>query len=245
MHRSTRSRSGGFTLVELMVVVVVTAVVAVGLYQVLFAGRRSHDVNKNAVEMQQNARIAISSLADDFRHVSYGKDPTQPSIRYAGPDSIVFIADIVSDTDGAEVISYHLHPDGDPDTPNPNDTILMKSVADSGGTLLYATPQSYGIAQNGLSLSYFNGGGVALPNPVPQPEQIGEMAVEVTATEARRWKQQPYETMALSATIYPRNLPLSPARSRPSTPACDDPVFPNCNSATLGWETPTTNTDGT
>lgn len=245
MQSRRRHNQRGFTLVELTVVLVLAAVIVASLYQLFYTGRRSHEVNKNLIDMQQNARVAIESLTEDFRHVSYGKDPTQPSIRYAGPDSIVFVADLMTEVPGAEVIAYYLDPEGDEDTPNPDDTILMKTVADSGGALILQTPQSYGIAQGGLSLRYFNGGGQELPNPVPQPELIGEMTVEVVTTEAESWKQAAYAEMSLSSTVYPRNLPLSPARSRPSTPACGEPTYPNCASARLTWETPTTNTDGT
>jgi prepilin-type N-terminal cleavage/methylation domain-containing protein len=245
MNPRMRHRPPGFTLVEMLVVLLLTSIVTAGLYQVFATGRRSHEVGKNLIDMQQNARVAISSLTDDFRHVSYGKDPTQPSIRYAGPDSIVFVADVMTEVPGAEVISYYLAPGGDPDTPNPGDTMLMKAVSDSGGALIFTQPQSYGIRAGGLQIRYFNGGGTELPNPVPQPELIGEMSVDVTTTEAERWKQTPYAEMVLSSTVYPRNLPLSPARSRPSTPACDPPTFPDCSSVTMTWETPTTNTDGT
>jgi prepilin-type N-terminal cleavage/methylation domain-containing protein len=236
----------GFTLVEMMVVVLILGMVSAGLYQVLTTSRGSYEQQRVTLEMQQNARAALEALADDFRHVSYGKDPTQPSIHYAGPDSITFVADVMTDVGGAERISYFLSPDGDPDTPNPYDTVLMKVIADSGNAVLASEPQSYGIQQGGLSLSYFNGAGVALSNPVPQPELIGEALIEVTAVEPRDHPRfGTYLSQTLSTTVYPRNLPLSPARSRPSTPRIGTLTVPNCESVTVPWTRPTTNTDGT
>lgn len=83
-----------------------------------------------------------------------------------------------------------------------------------------------------------------LSNPVPQPEQIGEIFISLTAAASREIGGE-YPTLSLTSTIYPRNLPLSPARSRPSAPACNPLTFPNCEAATLSWAIPTTNTDGT
>ena len=236
----------GFTLTEMMVVVLIMGIVATGLYQVLTTSRTSYEQQKVTLEMQQNARVAMESLADDFRHVSFGKDPTQPSIGYAGPDSITFVADIMTAVPGAETISYSLSLAGDLDTPNPYDTVLMKTVADSSGTVLVQEAQSYGIKYAGLGFRYFNGAGVELPNPVPQPELIGEVMIEVTAVEPRAHKRLgTYLEETLTTTVYPRNLPLTPARSRPSVPQIGSLTVPNCESVTVPWTTPTTNTDGT
>lgn len=246
--RPQPSSRRGFTLVEMMVVLVILGMVMIGLVQVLTTSRESYDQQKITLEMQQNARAGLEKLADDFRHVSYGKDPTQPSIHSAWRDSVTFIADIDPDTPGAEVIRYFLSSAGDPDTPNPNDTILMKTVSDSSGALLYSEPQSYGIrAPDGLTLRYFNGAGVELANnPVPQPELVGEILIEIVAVEPRAHKRTgTYQEQTLSTTIYPRNLPLTPARSRPSTPAVGSLSLPDCQSVTVPWATPTTNTDGT
>jgi prepilin-type N-terminal cleavage/methylation domain-containing protein len=239
-------RNPGFTLVEMMVVVMILGMVSVGLFQVLTTSRASYEQQQVTLEMQQNARAAIEPLADDFRHVSYGKDATQPSINYAGPDSVTFVADVMPEVSGAERVSFFLSPDGDPETPNPHDTILMKVVADSGGTVLFTEAQSYGIQSGGLHFKYFNGAGVELANPVPQPELIGEAMIEVTAVEPRAHPRSgTYLTQTLSTTVYPRNLPLTPARSRPSTPAVGPLTVPNCESVTVPWTRPTTNTDGT
>lgn len=242
-------RSPGFTLVEVMVAVAITGVVSVSLAQMLSVGQRSSERNQVLTEMQQNIRVGIQSLSDDLRHVSYGKDPTQPSIFYAGSDSVEFVADLLEENGGAERVSYFLSPAGDPDTPNPNDTILMKVVRDTTGVVLYSAPQAYGIAQGGLVLRWFNGGGVAMATigttgVVAQPELVGEVMVTLTVAASREISGE-YPQLTLSSTIYPRNLPLSPARSRPSSPGCSPLTFPNCESATLAWTTPTTNTDAT
>lgn len=244
--RSPRWRcSTGFTLVEIMVVILILGMISTGLYGLLNRTRESYDIQRLVLEMQENARVGLNTITEDFRHVSYGKDPTQPSIGYAGPDSAVFVADIRMEATGAEFISYYLSPDGDPDTPNPFDTVLMKTVIDSGGTILYSAPQAYGIALDGLNFRYFNGDGVELPNPVPHPELVGEISVTVKSMSAREIKDSGYEEMSLAATVYPRNLPLTPARARPSTPNCGPVGYPNCESVTQVWDTPTTNTDGT
>ena len=138
MDSSCSGRAGraGFTLVETAVALMITGVVSISLYQVLKVGQQSAERNRVLVEMQQNCRVGIQSLGDDLREVSYGKDPTQPSIAYAGPDSVMFIADVIPTHAGAERISYFLSHQGDPDTPNPNDTVLMRVVTDTSGVAL-------------------------------------------------------------------------------------------------------------
>ena len=99
MHASLRQ--AGFTLVEMMVVIVITGMISTAMYQMLQAGQATYEQNKTMVDMQQNARVGLQSLSDDLRLVSYGKDPTQPSIFYAGPESVAFVADILPDEPGA------------------------------------------------------------------------------------------------------------------------------------------------
>jgi len=237
--------SEGFTLVETLVTLVIMGIVGIALFQMLNVSQGSVEDQKATLEAQQNARVALNAIAEDFRHVSYGKDATQPSIYYADFDSVVFVADIFHDVVGAEVISYYLAGDGDGDTPNPNDRILMKTVTDTTGAVLVDAPQSYGMAQSGLQLRYYNGNGVELPSPVSQPETIGEISVVVSGVSPRPLQSGDYYTVTLSTTIYPRNLPLTPARSRPNPPIFTGTSVPNCEAVTLSWDPPTTNTDGT
>ncbi len=234
----------GFSLVELLMTLIVLGLVGVALFQVLNVSSRSVEDQKATIEAQQNARVAINSIADDFRQVSYGKDATQASIEFADIDSVVFNADIF-DNPGAETISYYLAPDADNDTPNPTDLIVMRSVRDTTGAVLVNDPQSYGIAPAGLQMRFYNGDGVELPAPVPQPELIGEIRLQVSGVSPRPMQNGDYYTTTLSTTIYPRNLPLTPARSRPNPPIGHGTSLPDCESVTTSWSRPTANTDGT
>jgi len=239
-----RHHSPGFSLIEVMVVLVIMGVVGVAMFQMLRASQGSVEDQKAVMEAQQNARLALHSIAEDFRHVSYGKDATQPSIYYADYDSVVFVADIF-DEEGAEIISYYLAEDTNEDTPNPNDLILMKTITDTTGAVLVNDPQSYGMSPAGLQLRYYNGNAIELPAPVAQPETIGEIAVQVSGVSPRKLQNGDYFTVNLSTTIYPRNLPLTPARSRPNPPISQGVSAPNCEAVTIRWDPPTTNTDGT
>jgi prepilin-type N-terminal cleavage/methylation domain-containing protein len=238
-----RNRSSGFTLLELLVTIVVLSAVVLSVFQIVHGSRRSMEDQKSLLEAQQNARVALNAISEDFRHVSYGKDPTQPSIYYADTDSVVFVADMF-DTPGAERITYFLSSDGDPDTRNPSDTILMKTVTDTTGNVLVAAPQSYGIGATGLALRYFNGSGVEFPAPVANPELIGEIQVTVSGVSSKPLRDDQYHSVTLATTIYPRNLPLTPARSRPNPPGPGPVEIPNCEAVELHWTTPTSNTDG-
>ncbi len=240
-----RRRHGecGFTMVETLIALVVLGVVSIALYQVLHSTRGYNEDQRSILEAQQNARVALNALAEDFRQVSYGKDPTQPSIYHADVDSVVFVADLF-DNPGAEVISYYLSREGDTDTPNPDDHILMKTVRDTSGVVLIDAPQSYGMAESGLTMRFFNGAGVELSTPVVEPETIGEIQIEVTGVSPKRLRQAGYHAVTLSTTVFPRNLPLSAARSRPKPPGAGGYEQPNCESVTLHWTAPTQNTDG-
>ncbi len=240
-----RQRQGesGFTLVETLITLVVLGVVSVALYQVLHSTRGYHEDQRSVLEAQQNARVALNSIAEDFRQVSYGKDPTQPSIYHADSDSVSFVADLFPNP-GAEIITFALSDTDDPDTPNPDDRILMKTVRDTTGAVLFSEPQSYGLAADGLLMRYYNGAGLEMGAPVPQPELIGEIMVEVIGVSPRAMRSGGYHEVPLSTTIYPRNLPLTPARSRPNPPDPGGVQVPNCESVTMSWTAPTSNTDG-
>ena len=115
--------------------------------------------------MQQNARIGISSITDDFRHVSYGKDPTQPSVLFAGPDSIVFVADIYRDQRGG---GHRLFPLAAAATRTRRTRTTRADEGRHGQRRArdLLAPQSYGILAHGLHLHYFNGAGTELASPV-------------------------------------------------------------------------------
>jgi prepilin-type N-terminal cleavage/methylation domain-containing protein len=64
--------SKGVTLIELMVALVLTAVLIAGLYQTFNNQQKTYTVQEQVVDMQQNARLAISKLMRDIRMVGFG-----------------------------------------------------------------------------------------------------------------------------------------------------------------------------
>ena len=91
--RSSRLRSAGFTLIELMVTLVIFALVAVTVTLVLQNSAKSKQRTTARIESEQSARAAIDLMARDIRTAGYGTDqdagPPQPAIAYVDAQEII------------------------------------------------------------------------------------------------------------------------------------------------------------
>lgn len=237
-------RQRGFTLVEIAVALVIFAVVATVSYRMLTRTKETYNSQRDLVETQQNARLAMQTITSDLRQISFGKDATQPSVVYAGIDSIVFVADLFDSIPGAEVVSIHLSPTLDSGTVNPSDRIIERSVRDTTGSSVLTGPVAYGVADSGLTFLYFDRDGEPMSFPIVQPEHISEVEVAVTTETAHRRQPVGYQEVTVTSIVYPRNLPFTPPMPRPNPPGCGGLTSPNCESLSLSWTTPTQNTDG-
>jgi type IV pilus assembly protein PilW len=65
-------QQGGWTLIELMVGVLVTAIVVAAGYAVLASSAKSVTANQQTVETQQNVRMAMDLLSQDIRQAGFG-----------------------------------------------------------------------------------------------------------------------------------------------------------------------------
>src|SRR3989454_7180371 len=62
-------RRRGFTLIELMVALVLLAIVAGGIYQVLVTNQQTHLAQTQRIDLQQNLRAGVTILPADFREL--------------------------------------------------------------------------------------------------------------------------------------------------------------------------------
>jgi type IV pilus assembly protein PilW len=71
MPKIIKKKEKGFTLVELMVVLVLTAIAAVGMYHSYQSFSISADVEEQKTELNQNIRIAMNRMVREFRMAGY------------------------------------------------------------------------------------------------------------------------------------------------------------------------------
>lgn len=69
------AHSRGFTLVELMIVVGLSALAMAGVYTIYVAQEKSSTVQNQVVEMQQNGRVALDIMEREIRLAGYDPDP--------------------------------------------------------------------------------------------------------------------------------------------------------------------------
>jgi prepilin-type N-terminal cleavage/methylation domain-containing protein len=128
-------RNNGFTMIEILIVVVVAAIVVAGLMYVLSGSRRATRIADIDSQAQQNARVAIDFVTKDLRSAGYGLDfgNGQVAIAYAGPYDVVINANIEPVPDRGSTPGY----------PAAIDISASPATVPPSGTALYTPARTY------------------------------------------------------------------------------------------------------
>lgn len=116
----------GFTLVELLVALLISAIIMTSVYAAYQSQQKSYVVQEELAALQQNLRAAMFYMSSQIREAGCNPSSTdvnKPGILTADVDEIHFTADIRGDTFGSE-------PDGTTDGPYEDVTY---SLYTSGG----------------------------------------------------------------------------------------------------------------
>lgn len=100
MNTRIPARRAGFTLVELLIVMLVFGIVIAGALS--FMGTQSVVYNRGTdrLEALRNLRYAMASLETDLTTAGTNVAPGQPTLVYAGDDVVAFTADYTSNVEG-------------------------------------------------------------------------------------------------------------------------------------------------
>jgi type IV pilus assembly protein PilW len=179
-RESAFAREQGVTLIELMVGIVVALVVVVAAFTILTTSQKSTQANDQAVETQQNVRIAMDLLSHDIKHAGFGMtgpvgacataivplDHT-PAGPDTGPDSVRLIVPIGSSIAPAWTLVSAV---GGTTSSIPNITLPAGAVAnmttEAGGSLTGAIVTIAGVATATVTSV---GGNTINFAPIPPP----------------------------------------------------------------------------
>lgn len=101
MKHKRLNNSSGFTLVELMVTVFLTAIAVIAIYRGYTSFSQSADAQQQVIEMQQNLRIGMHALVKDIiRAGMKEEDDDLVAFTNAASDSVGFEMDLTSGTNG-------------------------------------------------------------------------------------------------------------------------------------------------
>jgi type IV pilus assembly protein PilW len=110
MDRSWMGKKNGFTLIELMAGILISAIILAGLYSVLFSQQKAFSAQEQVAEMNQNIRAALDLMTREIRLAGYKTSTsTFDGIATATSESIRILADLNQDGDTAddnEDVSY-------------------------------------------------------------------------------------------------------------------------------------------
>lgn len=71
MAQKEKNKQGGFTLVEILVVLAITGLLTAGMFNFMIAQSRSYNLQTDIQEMEQNARVALEFFSKELQKANY------------------------------------------------------------------------------------------------------------------------------------------------------------------------------
>lgn len=156
-----RRNKSGFTLVEILVALCLSAFVAAAVYKSFGAQQKVYNVQDQSIEMQQNVRVALDLMAKEIRMAGF--DPAGISgatIVAATATSLNFTLDIAgaSATDGVDNdldgTADEAGEKSDGECNDANENITYSIVTDAGG-ISNLDRSGTAVAQNITNIEFF------------------------------------------------------------------------------------------
>ena len=219
MMKNLRVKNRGFSLIELVVVMLIGSIVVAAIYSVVFGSKDVLVRGERDARTSYRARRTMRRLVEDFRLAGYGLPGGELGIVTARENELTMVADL--DRNGmTETIKYYLSETSElGNTPNPNDRILYKSVNGEDPGLVLA------VGISSLSLGFYDPERVDLLDPATSPKRVNPLkdlndngkndlsdirliTIRVVFELAMPDKHGEYRPYAVSSSISPRNLKL-------------------------------------
>ncbi len=99
----------GFTLIELLIVMLITLIVMSGVYSTYMVQQKSYSIQEQVAEMQQNLRIGMYMIEQDFRMAGFSTDMTS-SLGVVSATNTSFEFDRVDMNGNTVRIAYFINP---------------------------------------------------------------------------------------------------------------------------------------
>jgi len=212
-----RKKRQGFSLVELMIAMLVGMIVLGSLYNLFTVQSKILGNQEMAVEMQQNARMAMDIMTREMRLAGF--NPTVTLSKCAGtlPSSLTSTPCVGIQDASTNSISFtsDINGDGDltPGSSNPNENITYDRYESPAGSGIYALGRtSNGSKQpvveniDSLTFTYLN----SADGTADTIGAIRSIQVMIVAKTAKPDPSYPtnggYRTYTLTSRITPRNL---------------------------------------
>lgn len=151
MRTTVLKEKKGLTLIELMVAMIICTVLVAAAYRTFINQQKTYTIGENVVDMQQNARLAVSQMAREIRMAGFGgvarilpiQIGTLTINNILNPDTPApgALTIVEAGNEAATLTSAAARPDSQ---------IMVSTLTDSQGNVLYDTNTRRYISIDGL-----------------------------------------------------------------------------------------------